>query len=164
MLSISRKSPVVVAVALAASLGLSACEGIQNNPKQSAGAVLGGVGGAVLGSQFGGGTGQIAATAAGTLLGAFLGSQVGASLDRADQQYAMQAQSQAYQAPVGETITWNNPQSGNYGSFTPVRDGRTQTGSYCREYRTTVTIEGRYETAYGTACQQPDGTWRVVDG
>lgn len=162
MLTFSRKSPVVVAVALAASLGLSACEGIQNNPKSSAGTLLGGIGGAVIGSQFGGGTGQIAATAAGTLLGALIGSEIGKSLDRADQQYAVQAQQRAYAAPVGETITWNNPESGNYGSFTPVRDGRTNTGAYCREYRTTVTIDGKYETAYGTACQQPDGTWRVV--
>lgn len=162
MLTFSRKSPVVVAVALAASLGLSACEGVQNNPKASAGTLLGGIGGAVIGSQFGGGTGQIAATAAGTLLGALIGSEIGKSLDRADQQYAGQAQQRAYAAPVGETITWNNPESGNYGSFTPVRDGRTNTGAYCREYRTTVTIDGKYETAYGTACQQPDGTWRVV--
>ncbi len=164
MLSISRKFPAVAAVAVVASLGLSACESVQNNPKTSAGTLLGGIGGAVIGSQFGGGTGQIAATAAGTLIGALIGSEIGKSLDRADQQYAMQAQSRAYTAPVGETISWNNPESGNYGSFTPTRDGRTSSGAYCREYRTTVTIDGRYETAYGTACQQPDGTWRVVDG
>lgn len=164
MLKMTRKTPVLIAGAVALSLGLSACQGMQDNPKQSVGAVLGGLGGAVAGSQFGGGTGQIAATAAGTLLGAYLGSELGASLDRADRQYAMQAQQRAYAAPMGETIAWNNPQSGNYGSFTPIRDGRTQTGAYCRQYRTTVTIDGRQEAAYGTACQQPDGTWRIVEG
>lgn len=153
-----------IAVATIATASMTACEGIQNNPKTAVGTILGGVGGAVIGSQFGGGTGQIAATAAGTLIGALIGNEIGKSLDRADQMYAQQAQAQAYAAPVGQTISWNNPQSGNYGSFTPIRDGRTTTGAYCREYRTTVTIDGRYETATGTACQQPDGTWKLVDG
>jgi hypothetical protein len=36
-------------------------------------------------------------------------------------------------------------------------------GSYCREYTETVTIAGTVHTAYGTACQQPDGSWRKMD-
>lgn len=153
----------VIALGVAAMTTLGACQGIQDNPKTSAGTVLGGVGGAVLGSQFGSGTGQLAATAAGTLLGAYVGSEIGKSLDRADRQAMMSAQQRAYAAPVGETIAWNNPDSGNRGTITPVRDGYSQSGSYCREYRSTVTIDGRREEAVGTACQQSDGTWRVVN-
>jgi surface antigen len=26
-----------------------------------------------------------------------------------------------------------------------------------------VTIGGKAESAYGTACRQPDGTWKVID-
>jgi len=26
-----------------------------------------------------------------------------------------------------------------------------------------VTIDGRTEVAYGTACRQPDGSWKIVD-
>ena len=26
-----------------------------------------------------------------------------------------------------------------------------------------ITINGRTETAYGTACREPDGTWRIVE-
>lgn len=159
------KSPVRtlgIVAALTATLALGACQGMQNNPKTTAGTVLGGVGGAVLGSQFGKGTGQIAATAAGTLLGAWIGSEIGSSLDAADQQRMMSAQRQAYAAPVGETIAWSNPESGHSGTVTPVREGTSSRGSYCREYRTTVDIDGRREQAYGTACQQPDGTWRIV--
>lgn len=33
---------------------------------------------------------------------------------------------------------------------------------YCREYTRTVTIGGRPEHAYGTACLQPDGQWLIV--
>lgn len=152
----------MTALALTGLLTLGACQGMQDNPKQSAGTVLGGIGGAVAGAQFGQGSGQLAATAAGTLLGAFIGSEVGKSLDRADKQAMAQATQQAHYAPVGESIAWNNPDTGHSGSVTPVRDGRSQSGAYCREYRQTVVIDGRSEEAYGTACQQPDGTWQIV--
>jgi hypothetical protein len=32
----------------------------------------------------------------------------------------------------------------------------------CREYTATATISGRTQTLIGTACPQPDGTWRPV--
>jgi surface antigen len=32
----------------------------------------------------------------------------------------------------------------------------------CREYQSQVVIGGRRQTAYGTACRQPDGTWRTT--
>lgn len=34
--------------------------------------------------------------------------------------------------------------------------------AYCREYTTTVYVNGRPAQTYGTACLQPDGTWRIV--
>ncbi|MFQ5973322.1 MAG: RT0821/Lpp0805 family surface protein [Alphaproteobacteria bacterium] len=139
--------------------------GCQTNAgqKETVGTLLGGAGGAVVGAQFGSGKGQLAATAAGTLLGAFIGNQVGKSLDRADQLYAQQAEQQAHAAPVGQTIRWENPDSGNSGTVTPVRNGTdTQTGRFCREYQTTVTVGGELQEAYGTACQRPDGTWEIV--
>jgi hypothetical protein len=34
--------------------------------------------------------------------------------------------------------------------------------SYCREVPATAVIEGRTQTLYGRACQQPDGSWRLV--
>lgn len=131
--------------------------------KQAVGGILGGVGGAVAGAQFGSGRGNLAATAVGTLLGAYLGSEVGRSLDRADQMAASQAASRAHNAPVGQTISWNNPESGNFGSYTPMRDGRDQQGNLCREYQSTITVQGRTEKAFGTACRQADGSWRIVN-
>jgi len=32
----------------------------------------------------------------------------------------------------------------------------------CREYRTTATIDGTTQQLLGTACLQPDGTWRFI--
>lgn len=150
-----------IAVVVTLTLALGACT--EGGEKENIGTILGGVGGAVAGAQFGGGTGRIAATAAGTLLGAFLGREVGKSLDRADMAAAQQAQSRAHTAPIGDKITWNNPDTGHSGTVTPVRQGTDSSGNYCREYQSTVTISGKTEQAYGTACRQPDGTWKVVN-
>ena len=150
----------VLAPLAAAALILAACS--DSGQKQTAGTVIGGVAGAVLGSQIGGGSGQLVAVAVGTLAGAMIGSEIGKSLDRADQLAMAQAEQQAHTAPIGEKIVWNNPDSGHSGSVTPVRDGRNaQTNAYCREYQTTVVIDGREQAAFGTACQQPDGSWKV---
>lgn len=152
----------IIAIALAAPLALAACENSGIGTKQGIGGVLGGVGGAVAGAQFGSGTGQLAATAAGALLGAYLGSEVGRGLDEVDRQRAQNAFSRANTAPVGQTINWNNPNSGNYGSVTPVRDGTASTGEYCREYQTTVYVDGKSQNAHGVACRQADGSWKMV--
>lgn len=34
--------------------------------------------------------------------------------------------------------------------------------AYCREYTTTVNVNGRPVETFGTACMQPDGSWRIV--
>lgn len=163
---------VMVAVVLAASLAGCAQPGGYGGSgsggggisKQTGGAVLGGVGGAVAGSQFGKGKGQLAMTAVGTLLGAFIGSEVGSSLDRADQMYASQAGQQAFEtAPAGRAITWNNPDSGHYGTVTPTRTYEQAPGQYCREYQQSVTVGGEKQQSFGTACRQPDGSWRVTN-
>lgn len=162
MLELTRKTPTLAA-ALVLTLGLTACQGIQNNPKQTAGTLLGGVGGAVIGSQFGGGTGRLAATRCPAHAGSVAWKRNrGVARPRGPRIRHASARTRLPRA-IGETIRWDNPRSGHHGSYTPIRDGHTDAGAYCRQYRTTVNIDGRAETAYGTACQQPDGTWRIVD-
>lgn len=151
-------------------LGLAACAGPEDRRpgeigaanKTTAGTILGAIGGGLLGSQIGGGKGQLIAVGAGTLLGAFIGSQIGESLDKADVDYARRAQDRAHTAPIGQQITWRNPETGNAGTVTPRREGTDAGGHPCREYQTTVTVGGKTEQAYGTACQQPDGSWKVM--
>jgi surface antigen len=156
------KSKFLISVGLAATL-LSGCvTDYAANPKQSTGTILGAGLGGWAGSKVGGGKGQMAAVALGALAGAFLGGNVGQSLDRADRAYMGQAQEKAHQAPVGERISWNNPDSGHRGSVTPKRDGYDRVSkSYCREYETTIYIDGQRETGYGTACRRADGTWEI---
>jgi len=70
------------------------------------------------------------------------------------------AQVAATTAPIGERIVWQD--GGAYGAVTPTRDGTSTTGRYCREFLQEVSIGGRTEQAYGTACRQPDGAWEMV--
>jgi surface antigen len=154
---------LTLSILAAALLSATACTTTDSwGTKQTLGTGAGAIGGGLLGSQIGGGSGQLWATGAGVLLGALIGSEIGSSLDRADQMYMGQAETRAHTAAVGETISWNNPQTGHSGSYTPVRDGTSSSGRYCREYQQTVTVGGQKQSAYGTACQQPDGSWEVV--
>jgi len=158
------------ALALLAALSLSACgatgsggHGGGYGAKQTGGALLGAVVGGVAGSRFGGGTGKLLAVGVGTLLGAAVGSAAGASLDRADEAYARHAEAAAYRAPLGHTVEWRNPDSRNHGTITPVNDGYDRrSGSYCREFQTTISVGGRLQQGHGTACQRPDGSWKIV--
>jgi len=36
-------------------------------------------------------------------------------------------------------------------------------GRYCREYQATISVAGRLQQSFGTACLQPDGSWRIVN-
>lgn len=148
---------------LAATLALGGCAADGSNQNETLGTLIGAGLGAWAGSSIGSGDGQIVATAAGTMLGATLGNQLGRSMDELDRMKAREAQQYAYSAPIGETIVWNNPDSGNYGNVTPVRDGYAgSSGKYCREFQTEVTVGGERQDGYGTACRQEDGSWKIV--
>ncbi len=137
---------------------VAGCQG--TGTKQTVGGVTGAALGGLLGAQFGSGTGQLAATAAGAVIGGLLGSEVGKSLDRADRLYAQQAAERVRSAPLNDPIIWRNPESGNSGSFTAVRDGYTAGGEYCRRFVSETVVGGRRTVGEPvTMCRQPDGSW-----
>jgi surface antigen len=152
----------IAAPLLAMVVATGACAQMQDNPKTIGGTIIGAGAGAVAGAQFGSGEGQLAATALGTLLGAFIGNQVGQSLDRADRMYMERASQRAETAPIGQTISWENPDSGNSGTITPVRRGHNPQGKECREFRSSVVIDGRIEEMTGIACRRSDGLWEQM--
>ena len=118
--------------------------------------------GALIGSQFGSGSGRLAATAGLGLLGAILGAGAGESMDRADAVYLGQTTQQGLEyAPSGAQLGWQNPNSGNYGTITPQASYQSPNG-VCREFNQTVIVGGQQQNAYGTACRQPDGSWKMV--
>ena len=147
----------ILTAAAAVALATAACQG----PRQSGGALIGAIGGGLLGSTIGSGSGQIAAIVAGTLIGGLIGSEIGAYMDEQDRMLAQQAFEQSTTAPIGQSVAWSNPQSGNSGSFQPVNDYQ-YAGLYCRDYYSTVVIDGRQETLSGAACRNADGTWEIV--
>ena len=101
----------------------------------------------------------------GTLLGAYLGSEVGKSLDRSDRIHAARtARDTLEYEPTGTTGTWVNPDNGHSGTLTPRRTFESHSGAYCRDYETTVTIDGRTQSATGTACRQGDRRWVMMNG
>ena len=65
--------------------------------------------------------------------------------------------------PANQPVYWDDPDSGYGYEVTPMRTYEPNPGQYCREYQTVVTIGGRAEQAYGTACRQPDGAWEMVN-
>jgi surface antigen len=67
-------------------------------------------------------------------------------------------------AKTDQTTHWANPDTGSSGAITPIQTYQNADGQYCREYQKTVTIGGREERAYGTACRMPDGHWQIVSG
>lgn len=71
------------------------------------------------------------------------------------------AQIEATTAPVGQAITWND--GNGSGSVTTTREGRDAAGNQCREFQQEITIGGKTEQAYGTACLQPDGSWKIQE-
>jgi surface antigen len=71
------------------------------------------------------------------------------------------AQKRSSSGPIGQPSVWNNPDTGNSGAITPTRTYQLANGTYCREYKQTITVGGEEQQAYGTACRQPDGTWKI---
>lgn len=143
------------------ALALAGCTEKMGN-KQAVGTLLGAAAGGLAGSQVGKGRGKLVATGVGTLLGALVGNEIGKSLDRADRLAMQHATHRSLEkAPTGKTTTWKNPDSGNQGSITPKKTFQRKDGTYCREFTQTITVGGRTEQAYGTACRQPDGTWKL---
>lgn len=134
------------------------CATIEDNPKTSIGAFGGAAFGGLIAAAAGGGGAAIAGAVIG---GALLGGLAGNMLDQRDKRMAAEAQQQALEsAPTGKPVAWTNPDTGHSGTVTPVRT--YQSGSaYCREFQNEVTIEGKKGNAYGTACRQPDGSWKV---
>ena len=71
------------------------------------------------------------------------------------------AMREALQAPVGETIRWEDKDAS--GSVTMIREGASSEGRYCREYTHNVQIGGESQQAYGTACRNPDDSWEIME-
>lgn len=81
----------------------------------------------------------------------------GATLSASDRSRALEAEYRALESSaVGQTTPWKGDDaSGQVVASAPYQVGRQN----CRQYRHTVTVDGRETTTRGAACRNPDGTW-----
>ena len=145
-------SPIALVLAL-----LGGCESMEPPSKQEIGMATGVIVGGVLGHQIGHGTGQTIATIGGAALGGFLGSRIGGSMDRNDQLKTAHA---LETSNTGHPTTWRNPDTGQRYTVTPTRTRDGASGP-CRDFTTVTEIESSRQQVQGTACRQPDGTWKA---
>jgi len=75
--------------------------------------------------------------------------------------YSYYAPPPVYYAPPPRVVYVPAPPALSAVPASPVY--RTSDGQYCREYQSTVSVGGQPQPSYGTACLQPDGSWRVVN-
>jgi surface antigen len=136
---------------------LSGCATESGHEQEQAGMVIGGILGGAVGSQIGKGSGRTAAIIAGTLVGASIGGSVGRSMDDTDRMKTAQT---LETVRTGVPSSWQNPDTGHQYTVIPTRTYDTSSGP-CREYTVDAVIGGKKEKVYGTACRQPDGSWKV---
>lgn len=153
--------PKIVAALACSTLLLAGC-GAHGPNREDTGLGVGALAGGLLGSTIGSGRGRVAATVAGAVIGGIVGSQIGRNMVERDRRLAEEAEYDALErGGSGRARIWRNERNGNYGEIVPSRPYRR--GSYdCRDYTHTVHIDGRPEVIRGTACRNPDGTWRSV--
>jgi surface antigen len=144
-----------IAVFAAASAGMVGCTpGNNTGGATMAGAAIG----ALVGGSVAGKNSKWAGAIGGALVGGALGNIVGQKMDAQDKANMENA---ITTTPVNNQASWTNQSSGVTYTVTPVKQYQSA-GSYCREYQTKVTVNGKTQDAYGKACRQPDGTWKII--
>ena len=142
-----------------AAMEITGCTPGNNVPGSTA---AGAIGGGLIGSAISGGSPY--GIIGGALVGGIIGDQIGQAMDRQDQ---INMQSAIVNTPMNQEATWTSDKANANGQKTtytvkPVKNYQTSSHQYCREYQTIVTVGGKSQTAYGKACRQPDGTWKIV--
>ena len=137
---------------LALALTLAGCA--TTNGSAPGGAVIGGFAGQPKPS--GPPVGEEIILAMGTGL---LGNGIGQGLSQSEKTRALEAEYRALEyQPVGEKATWGQPR-GTHGEVVAAQPYRVGSQD-CRQYMHVVSSGGgQKQTARGTACRNPDGSW-----
>lgn len=147
-------SAIILLICSASFIG---CSTLNN---EDVGTITGGVAGGLLGSTIGQGDGRLLAIAAGTLAGAYIGGQIGKNMDENDK---MRMNAALERNSVGQPAYWHNDNTHANYEVVPIKNVTVHGNRYCREYRTIANIGGKRQQVYGTACRQPDGSWKAVN-
>ena len=148
----NRIATLVVATSL-----LAGCQTNAGSNEQS-GVVIGAVLGGILGKEVSGRSGRTSAIILGTLIGSQIGGNIGRSMDETDR---LKVAHSLETVRTGVSTTWTNPDTNYSYAITPTSTTESSSGP-CREYTIDAMIGGKTEQIYGTACRQPDGSWKTV--
>ena len=168
----------LIAILMATTIATSATPALAGDSTlfgTAAGAALGGF----VGSQVSHGAARLPVTVAGVVLGGMAGNSIGHAYERrtyyptySTGYYAEPAYytppvyrsgyvpnyvAPEYVEPVYAAPTYYAPTA--YAQPTYVDNN---TGHYCREYSQRTQIGTQTQESYGTACMQPDGSWRII--
>ena len=124
------------------------------------GCTTSGLGGGRIPSPGGGGNNvAVAGTIIAAMDGGLIGGTIGSQLDAADRRTALQAEYRALEySQAGNTVDWRGASAGVSGAVTAAQPYRVGSQD-CRQYSQTVSLNGQKQTARGTACRNPDGSW-----
>lgn len=143
---------VIVAIAVSAVL-LSGCG---SDSGQSSGIIVGAISGK------GGSKARGSATSDRTLIGGIGGTAIGQRLGATDRQRAASAEYRALEyGRSGTAVAWKGTKTPTSGTIVPGKPYK-QGSVYCRSYTHRLRLGDTPETVRGTACRQPDGTWRTA--
>jgi surface antigen len=126
-----------------------------------AGAVIGGL----LGNTLGRGGGQAGATVAGVVIGGAAGAALTTDMNCEDRSYAYKIYYNGLNAGRrNASYDWRNPKNGHRGTFV-VGDYYTDPAGFrCATFSQVTYINNRPpQEVRGRACQEPNGTWAVVN-
>ena len=70
------------------------------------------------------------------------------------------AQIKATTANVAEKIIWTTADASGY--VVTTKQGNNAQGLTCREFQQSIKVGTKVENAYGTACLQADGAWKII--
>jgi surface antigen len=91
--------------------------------------------------------------------GGLIGGAIGSRLKDSDRRTALQAEYRALEyTPAGAAVEWQGSAGSLSGAVTAAQPYRVGSQD-CRQYTHTVSSGGQKQTARGTACRNPDGSW-----
>lgn len=146
---------------------LASCAGTDPKTNEKVGSATGAIIGAVIGSKIGGSmdsrSGRILGASLGAIFGSIIGKEIAKTLSETDLRRSDEtAQETMESAKTGDTVKWSNPDSGNSGTYKATSDRQPGEDQDCREFESTVIIDGQEKVATGRACRQADGSWKIA--
>ncbi|MBX3597066.1 MAG: hypothetical protein KF874_05775 [Rhizobiaceae bacterium] len=94
--------------------------------------------------------------------GGLIGGKVGRDLPSGDRRLALQAEYRALEyGQGGQVIPWNSSNGANRGEVVAAQPYRVGSQD-CRQYVHTLFTANASQSARGTACRNPDGSWSLL--